>query len=98
MLAAPLTPDTDVTGAEVLHAVRHELALTLEDIVIRRTALGAAGHPGEAVVRACAAIAAGPLGWSADRVEDEVSGVARFYQIGRQVSTNQDQPAGIREV
>ena len=43
---APLDISCATTGAEVLHVIRHEMAVHLTDIVIRRTALGAAGHPG----------------------------------------------------
>jgi len=82
-LSATLADDVQVTAAEVVHAVRSELALTLEDVVIRRTGLGAAGHPGQAVVSACAAIMARELGWSAERVSDEMAGVDRFYDVGR---------------
>jgi glycerol-3-phosphate dehydrogenase len=60
--------------AEVVHAVRHEMAQTLGDCVLRRTALGAVGHPGEALV-ACARIMAGELGWDSARVSTEVSAV-----------------------
>jgi glycerol-3-phosphate dehydrogenase len=81
-LGAPLGDGIDVTGAEVVHAVRSELALTLEDVVVRRTAIGAAGHPGPQAIAACAAIMAQELGWSAERVRDEMAGLERFYEIG----------------
>lgn len=32
-------------AAEVVHAVRHEMALTLEDVLFRRTGIGASGQP-----------------------------------------------------
>jgi glycerol-3-phosphate dehydrogenase len=86
VLARPLAVGLDVTGAEVVHAVRHEMALTLEDVVLRRTAIGATGHPGDAAVAACADLMARELDWSADRVRDEVSAVARFYDLGRLTS------------
>jgi glycerol-3-phosphate dehydrogenase len=82
-LARPIAAGLEVTGAEVVHAVRHEMALTLEDVVLRRTALGAAGHPGRDVVTACADLVAQELGWSPDRVRDEVAAVTRFYELGR---------------
>jgi glycerol-3-phosphate dehydrogenase len=77
----PLAEGVPVTGAQVLEAVRYEMALTLEDVVVRRTGLGAAGYPGDAVVRACAAIVQQELGWDSERVEQEVAGVQRFYDI-----------------
>ena len=81
-LGRPLAEGVPVTGAQVLEAVRHEMALTLEDVVVRRTGLGAAGHPGDAVVRACAAIVQQELGWDAERVRQEIDAVDRFYAIG----------------
>ena len=91
-LGRPLAEGVPVTGAQVLEAVRHEMAMTLEDIVVRRTGLGATGHPGDEIVRQCAALVQQELGWSADRVEDEVSSVRRFYEIGGPVENADEDP------
>jgi glycerol-3-phosphate dehydrogenase len=80
-LACPVAGGTQVIGAEVVHAIRHEAAITLEDVVVRRTGLGALGHPGAPAARACAAIMAAELGWTAERVEDEIAGLDSFYEI-----------------
>jgi glycerol-3-phosphate dehydrogenase len=80
-LGRPLGEGLAVTGAQVLEAVRHEMAVTLEDVVVRRTGLGAAGHPGDAVVAGCAAVMQEELGWSDQRVAEEVAQVRRFYEI-----------------
>ena len=77
----PLVPGRPHVGAEVIHAIRDEMACTAADIAIRRTELGAASHPGEAIVRAIAAIAAEELGWDADRRNREVAAVDAFYRI-----------------
>jgi glycerol-3-phosphate dehydrogenase len=77
----PLVGGRPNVGAEVIHAIRHEMACTLADIVIRRSELGAMGHPGEEMVRAAAAIAAEELGWDADRRDQEIAAVNRFYEI-----------------
>ena len=76
----PLVPGRPNVGAEVIHAIRHEMAQTLADIAIRRTELGAMGHPGAEIVTAIAAIAAEELGWDAGRREQEVHAVTRFYE------------------
>jgi glycerol-3-phosphate dehydrogenase len=39
-LRRPIGPDIPVTGAELLWAVRHELALTVDDLLDRRTRIG----------------------------------------------------------
>ena len=75
----PLIPGRPVIGAEVIHAIRAEMACTLADIVIRRTELGAMGHPGADIVAACARIAAEELGWDNDRRDREIAAVDAFY-------------------
>lgn len=65
--------------AEVLYAVREEMAQTLADVVLRRTGLGAAGHPGEAALRQCARLMAGELGWSEARTRQEIEDVNAAY-------------------
>ena len=78
---APVAPQRPTVGAEVVHAARHEMAVRLTDIVVRRTGLGDSGHPGAEAVEACAAIAAAELGWSAARTADEILLVNRFYEL-----------------
>jgi len=77
---APLSPDTPTIGAEVIHVIRAESALRLSDIVLRRTTVGAAGHPGAATLQASAAIAARELGWSPERMREELADVEHVYQ------------------
>jgi len=77
---APLSADTPTIGAEVIHVIRAESALRLSDIVLRRTTVGAAGHPGTATLHGCAAVAARELGWSPERVREEIADVERVYE------------------
>jgi glycerol-3-phosphate dehydrogenase len=74
-----LSPDAPVIGAQVLEAVRHEMALSLEDVVLRRTSLGTTGYPGDAAAREAAALMQEELAWSAERVEDEIDSLRRYY-------------------
>jgi glycerol-3-phosphate dehydrogenase len=78
-LAGPLTGQRYVTGAEVVHAVREEMALTLSDCVLRRTELGSAGDPGEACLTACADLMAREMGWDTERREKEIREVKAVY-------------------
>jgi glycerol-3-phosphate dehydrogenase len=80
-LRGPVTPTAATLGAEVVHVIRHEMAVRLSDVVIRRTGLGAAGLPDDAALRACAGFAAGELEWSTDRIEEEIAAVRQFYAI-----------------
>jgi glycerol-3-phosphate dehydrogenase len=81
-LGHPIVEGSTVTGAQILEGLRHEMALTLEDVVVRRTGLGAAGYPGDDVVRACGAVVQQELGWGPERLDEEVAAVRRFYEIG----------------
>ncbi len=74
-----LAPDSPVIGAQLVHAVRSEMALTLADAVLRRTPLGALGHPGDAALERAASIVAAELKWPDDRRRDEIAAVNRFY-------------------
>ncbi|MGH9408121.1 MAG: FAD-dependent oxidoreductase, partial [Vicinamibacterales bacterium] len=75
----PLAPEQLAVGAEVIYAIREEMALTLVDVVVRRTELGAMAHPSDAVVAGAAGIAADELGWDAERRGREVAQVRDFY-------------------
>lgn len=61
--------------AQVVHAVRHELARKLGDVVFRRTALGTGADPGREALRECAELMADELGWDGGRVEQELQEV-----------------------
>ncbi|MEO8520740.1 MAG: FAD-dependent oxidoreductase [Acidobacteriota bacterium] len=78
-LAAPVAAAVPTLGAEVVHAIRHEMALRLADIVVRRTGLGSAGRPAPEALRACARLAAAELAWSPARTEEEIALTSRVY-------------------
>ncbi len=80
-LREPVAPGAATVGAEVIYAIDTEMAMTLGDIVVRRTALGAAGHPGRDAVEGVARIAASRLGWDAARIEEEVRLLDEFYAV-----------------
>ena len=61
-----------VIAAEVVNAVRNEMAQNLADVVFRRTDLGAVGLPDDQTLKACAEIMARECGWDNDRVEKEI--------------------------
>jgi glycerol-3-phosphate dehydrogenase len=80
-LAEPLHPSVETIGAEIIHAIRHEMALRLTDIVLRRTGLGSAGKPPSAAVERAATLAAEELGWDRGRMAEEIERVDRVYTI-----------------
>lgn len=73
-LLAPLDAAHPAIEAEVVHHVRRELAVRVEDVMLRRIHLGyeAADH-GTAAVERVAALMGRELGWDAGRREEEVA-------------------------
>ena len=80
-LGQPLSPGCDVTGAELLFAVRREMAVTLADAILRRTDAGAGGHPGSATLQRAAEMMGGVQGWDAARTRDEIGAADAFYRL-----------------
>ncbi len=68
--------------AEVLHGVRNEMAVMLSDVVMRRTELGAAGHPGREMLAACAAVMGAELGWSEAETRQQLHAVEAVWLNG----------------
>jgi glycerol-3-phosphate dehydrogenase len=78
-LQARFSQDSPVIEAEVVWAARCEMAVTLADAVLRRTPLGALGHPGERAVERAASLVAAELGWSPDRTPAEIAALEAFF-------------------
>jgi glycerol-3-phosphate dehydrogenase len=74
----PLGAST-VLKAEVVHAVREEMAQKLADVVFRRTDLGTGGYPGEAALMQCAELMALELGWTESRLRQELAEVNAVF-------------------
>ena len=74
--------DTDVLRAEAVHAVREEMAMTLGDVVFRRTDLGTARHPGSAALEECLGLVAGEAGWDEERRRREIKAVLDEFPPG----------------
>ncbi len=75
-----LDVSTRVIGAEVLHALKQEMAVTLADVVFRRTELGSAGHPGERALLQCAQLVGRFFQWDAQRIRNEQQAVEALFQ------------------
>jgi glycerol-3-phosphate dehydrogenase len=80
-LADPLGAHCPASGAEILHAVRHEAAVRLSDALIRRTEAGSAGHPGRDAIARAATIMARERGWDEWRMKNEIAEVEAFYRL-----------------
>lgn len=81
-LAERLDPAWPYLAAEVAWACRHEMALTLEDALARRTLIFfLVGERIEAVARKAAAVMAAELGWDPATAEAEVAEVVRLQGL-----------------
>ena len=74
-LTRPLSERHPHVAAEIVHAIRHEKAVRLSDIVARRLGLGASAAGDEGVVERVATIAAEELAWDASRMNAELDGI-----------------------
>lgn len=68
-----------VVKAEVVYAVRAEMAQKLTDVVFRRTNLGTGEYPGDSVLQACAVTMASELGWNRQRLLREIEEVRSAF-------------------
>lgn len=68
-------------GAQVLFAIREEAALTMDDVVMRRTGIGQLGNPGADRLRRVADLMASELGWNDARKAKELASVQRNFQL-----------------
>ncbi len=68
----PIGEETAVTRAEILYAIKYEMAQKLTDVVMRRTELGSSISPNVETVEAIAQIMAEVCNWSKERMTQEL--------------------------
>ncbi|MGH8175750.1 MAG: glycerol-3-phosphate dehydrogenase/oxidase [Steroidobacter sp.] len=68
---------TTTLCAELWHAVDREMAMHLEDVVMRRTDLAAGAHPGRPALEEAATLMGERLAWSTRRIRDEIVATER---------------------
>lgn len=66
--------------ADITHAVRSEMAMHLEDVILRRTNLGSGSHPGSAALEAAALLMQPLLGWTEDERRAEIAATEAVLQ------------------
>ena len=77
---AERVPGTDTLAAEVTYAVTHEMAQHLSDVVMRRTDMGTASHPGHAALEYMAERMQLLLGWSDRRRSEEIQSAEQILR------------------
>jgi glycerol-3-phosphate dehydrogenase len=70
---------SDYLVAEIRYAVRHELASTLADVVMRRLDMGSGELPADSTLQACAEVMGEDLGWDAARRGRELARLRASY-------------------
>ena len=84
-LAEPISPSHPDIAAQVLHAVQHEGARTVADVLLRRLPVGSTRDLGRAAAPKTAALMQQQLGWTDDRrdqaVRDYLNELHRTYAI-----------------
>lgn len=76
----PVPESEEVLLAEIIHAVRNEMAQKLSDVILRRTDLGSAEYPGEKAIHACANLMAKELKWTPEKKKQEIQVIESIYQ------------------
>jgi len=87
-LAAPLVPGLPALAAEVVHQARREMAMTVDDVLVRRTPLFRS-HPNQATdaAPAVALLLGRELGWDAAEAEAQVAAYRSAAERMRQAIT-----------
>lgn len=75
-----VAPTSPVLAGEIAYAVEHAHAVHLTDPILRRTALGSAGHPGPEAVARAATVMGTRLGWSPRERTAEILAVEQVYE------------------
>jgi len=79
-----LCPERETLEIEIYYGVRHEMAITLDDVLFRRTGLGTIGHPGDGAVARCADLMGDMLDWDDAEKERQIAVVQRRYDFWRE--------------
>lgn len=81
-LAERVSEDSDMTRAEIVHTIRNESALTLDDVIMRRTGLAVTGAPPESTLLGIADQMALELQWPKAERELQLKTVRARFQLG----------------
>jgi glycerol-3-phosphate dehydrogenase len=79
-LGPSATVESGIIGAEVLYALRRELAQALSDVLLRRTMVGLGPNVGLDIDEAAAQVAVKHEGWSEERARNEVEAYREFVE------------------
>lgn len=79
--ARRMIADSSTLRAEVVFAVREEMAMRLEDVIMRRTDLAAGAHPGRTAIHDAALEMANLCGWTEQRKLAEIDATEKCLAL-----------------
>ncbi|MBW2647966.1 MAG: glycerol-3-phosphate dehydrogenase/oxidase [Deltaproteobacteria bacterium] len=83
-----ISNDPPVTVMEILYSIRKEMALSLSDIIFRRTVLGTAECPSKKIIDCVADITAKELNWSSANKLKQIKDVYKHYLPLKVINNN----------
>lgn len=78
-LAKSLTSEGEI-AAQVVYAIKNEMAFKLTDILLRRTGMGTLGNPGKKTIKEISDIAGDLLHWSNSRKKQEILETEKIFR------------------
>jgi glycerol-3-phosphate dehydrogenase len=97
ILVRRLVPNSPVIGAQVIYAIRHEMAQHLSDVIFRRTGLGTLGHPGGPMLNRIVDLMARELDWDETRIATEMAETSRLFETQPRRAEGEMQGASMAE-
>ncbi|MBF0367403.1 MAG: hypothetical protein HQK50_17645 [Oligoflexia bacterium] len=80
LLSQRLNDDGEIL-VQAVYAVRNEMALSLEDVLFRRTGIATLGDPGHEVLQKVAEVVAQELNWDQAKIAEEIALVTTRLRI-----------------
>jgi glycerol-3-phosphate dehydrogenase len=77
----PLCEGAPDLAAELWHAVKNEMCVSLSDFLLRRTGIGTLGDPGRACVDTCARKLSELLNWTPKKTQEEIDDFLRKVRL-----------------
>lgn len=97
-LLKPISPDLPTIRAQIVHAIRCEMAMTLSDVLFRRTDAATVGYPGCDTLKEAAELAARCSGWNESRQAAEMREVEQAFAVIRAVQGGRDNRSGMGDM
>jgi glycerol-3-phosphate dehydrogenase len=67
--------------AQVVYAIRYEMALNLTDILMRRTGIGLLGQPEKTILQKIVYISAKELNWNNETIQNQINMTRKYFEL-----------------